>query len=759
MRRRRFFPRASGGSDCIIGSGWDESQDGCLAGGLRVHPYGSSGRSVVTKWACILLLTAALVLSTAPRGWSGLQEYRDYSLGSLVMIVQSILYDEAELYVIGESSTPGIYQTAMLISENAGQEDRGLKNAVLFECGMHGREWYAAETCYWLIDYLLQNCDDPVIRELLANVDVWVIPQSNPAGRFIDDFRWGDPTQFAYVCDAGDADKIGDPCTEDSDCGAAGVGHCYTNGWRANANRTSCGLGVDPARNFSSGWEEAADLCDSGADRVMKYRGPHPFSEMETLNLRRFVHNHMLSMVVISHTNGQQIWNDWMEGNQATHYTTDWLLDTNFTEGASYTPNPAMVLDHVGGGSGQFSAWLNQRSDVLGEPDFAAQRNISTYYFELPFKGDAGYYYDTVFQNSHDDGSNSFHPSGDTVKLLWEDAIRPLLQFLILQARSPQCPVSDTGGRLNDQCEAKDFGLVGGKISDLTDQPGLLTYDSDSRWEILPKGSHKIVFAVQNFSSSDQDQPPRATQAAVGITKDNAAVAWEAVDVLLEPGERSTYAVDYEFDIGDYAVSILLDPDDFNKNNLKIFKFRVPSPFSLSYRVSLGTTLAAHIDPEGKVIYNGRFYPDQPLDPMKADLKLVLYGHRAHLPGSQPGPTSVSYLLPKGSPWWDKSMPEKGFWVYSDPKGLKSAVTSLRIDQSPKSASDGKSKTKVSFTARDEKLKALIGAQSYRFDLDFTGAGLRLSSLAQGTRPKPLKRPLPGDETEEEPYSPPNYQD
>jgi hypothetical protein len=186
----------------------------------------------------------------------------------------------------------------------------------------------------------------------------------------------------------------------------------------------------------------------------------------------------------------------------------------------------------------------------------------------------------------------------------------------------------------------------------------------------------------------------------------------------------------------------------------------VSSNFSLPYRICLGTSLSQSIDTLGRLNYSGRFYPDELFDPRKAELKMVLYGHRAHIPHSQSGPTSVSYLLPKGSPWWDKSIPAKGLWIYSDPKGMNSAVRSLTIEQSLKSTPDGKIQTEVSLKAIDKELKALSGAQSYRLDLDFAGAIFRLSSLAQGTRPKPLlKRPLPGDETEEEPNLPPHSQE
>jgi hypothetical protein len=286
-------------------------------------------------WALAAILTAVLA-GPAP---AAQQTYRDYSLGTLGMIAQSMVYDEANLIVLGESSTPGIYQTAMLISRKADMmEDAGARNVILFECGMHGREFFAAESCYWLIDHLLQNLDSVGVKDLLRRADVWVIPQSNPAGRMIDDLRWGDPTRFFYFCD--DGPDVGQPCETNDDCGSPG--QCWTAGWRSNANHDDCELGTDLARNYSGGWDDATatcgtDLCVGGTldgrpcpsagcpggsckNRRMWYRGDNPFSEPESLNLRRFVHNHMISMAAVVHTDGQTLENRWYDESDAIKY-------------------------------------------------------------------------------------------------------------------------------------------------------------------------------------------------------------------------------------------------------------------------------------------------------------------------------------------------------------------------------------------------------------------------------------------------------
>ena len=105
------------------------------------------------------LLVSALLVSMVIMTYASAAQIqsRDWTVGTIVMMLQAYKYDQAKLYDLGTVSDGGIFQTAMLISENPDDEDSGEKNAVLLECGMHGREWYAAEACYWFIDYLLRT--------------------------------------------------------------------------------------------------------------------------------------------------------------------------------------------------------------------------------------------------------------------------------------------------------------------------------------------------------------------------------------------------------------------------------------------------------------------------------------------------------------------------------------------------------------------------------------------------------------------------
>ncbi|MEO2122267.1 MAG: M14 family metallopeptidase, partial [bacterium] len=382
----------------------------------------------------VLLMIA---LAALPMTAKSAMDYTHWAEGAIIMIAQDLFSSKANAISIGESSRDGISQLAIKYGLDPDEEDDATKNAVLFECGMHAREWYAAESCYWLMDYLYRHYQDEQVQELLSEVDVWIIPQSNPAGRDLDDPALGDPTEYTYVCKGG-VDS-GSTCDLDSDCSS---GDCYSSGWRTNANKTSCDVGVDLARNFSSGWNSAAAICDT--TEFMKFRGDDPFSEVETLNLRRFIHNHMISMVLIQHAQSEEIDHRWRSSSSANDHMVDELVSASATASASWSPDPSLAKSSVGGGYGQFSAWLTGDSDVSGELDDGTKRNIPTFFFELPISP-GGNYYGTGYQDAASDGSNTFHPSGDAMQSLWEETILELLTYVTRQARSPSCPVDSSG--------------------------------------------------------------------------------------------------------------------------------------------------------------------------------------------------------------------------------------------------------------------------------------------------------------------------
>lgn len=214
-----------------------------------------------------------------PAAPSGLMNYHDFSeTDSLLLSLDSSPH--ARLFTLGYSwdyktnpdNPTGYRIRAIRISANTADsvEDNYQKNAILFECGMHPREWLTSESCLMLAKYLVDHIADTTtpVPELLQAVDVWIIPMSNPAGRAIDDTHSGDPRYYSTS-----------PLSA---------------GWRGNGDTRLCQYGVNVARNFSRGFNDVADVYCSG-----NYRGFAPFSTSEANALRQFVENHNISMAVL----------------------------------------------------------------------------------------------------------------------------------------------------------------------------------------------------------------------------------------------------------------------------------------------------------------------------------------------------------------------------------------------------------------------------------------------------------------------------
>lgn len=247
-------------------------------------------------------------------------------------------------YRANPSSPPAYPIYALRVSADTLPEsgDRFDRNGILFDCAVHSREWLTSESCLELAQYLVDNRTNVSsgVPELLQNAEVWIIPMVNPAGRIIDDTHGGDPTQYFKSSD-------------------------YPDGWRNNGDTRLCDMGVNVARNFSRGFNDpsAAAYCSS------IYRGFAPFSSSEANALRQFVENHTISFAVTSHSNGQLIWNQWENGDHAGARMIDqaaevwragWGLPADQTK---YD----LKREGVGGGNGQFSAWLANSSARSGD--------------------------------------------------------------------------------------------------------------------------------------------------------------------------------------------------------------------------------------------------------------------------------------------------------------------------------------------------------------------------------------------------------
>ena len=499
-------------------------------------------------------------------------DYRDAGELGAVMADLAEQSSHAQLFVIGYStdyhSNPNRPQSypiyALRISESTNEriQDDPHKNSILFEAGTHPREWLATESCLTLAEHLVAHAEDPdtEVPELLGATDVWIIPLTTVAGRVLDDADGGDPRHFS---------------TSPS-----------TAGWRGNGDTRDCEYGVNVARNFSRGWDDAEDACGSS------YRGYAPFSTGEAAALRNFVQNHGISMAVVIHSNAEQIWNLWGDDDRAGRGIAElaqlfwriWLDDERL----------ALSRESVGNGMGQFSAWLSRASDQSDQPDYDSIRGIQTIFIELPFLNEN---YGGHYRAAAHDGSNGFHPSGDHVRDLIRLNFILMAEDLIRQSRAPGAPsLGDWPWR--DRCPNHDFGLVAAKISTQWYQAGSLeTYAaSENNGAITPArdyltvGQYDLRYRVQNFSS---DANRTAVDVRLTVTRPNARAGRPDVQVSsvlhswtglqLQEGRAGRFALDIDRDNTDYTVILEARPalgftsgvrDNFSRNDKKVFKFR-----------------------------------------------------------------------------------------------------------------------------------------------------------------------------------------
>jgi predicted deacylase len=135
----------------------------------------------------------------------------------------------------------------MLATISLNVQNADLKPAMLFTGTIHAREWIGNELAVAFIDYLLQNhSSNPKVLKTLTKNTLYIVPCLNPDG-----FEYS-RTHFSF--------------------------------WRKNRRPNGDGtFGVDLNRNFSVGYQKSKDTASN------VYSGPHPFSEPETISIKKFV--------------------------------------------------------------------------------------------------------------------------------------------------------------------------------------------------------------------------------------------------------------------------------------------------------------------------------------------------------------------------------------------------------------------------------------------------------------------------------------
>ncbi|MEW5869317.1 MAG: M14 family zinc carboxypeptidase [Chloroflexota bacterium] len=295
---------------------------------------------------CLLLAggvePALAVPPAAPAAMPLEMNYHDTFETNLFLHQLEVHSDYVTLETIGRAQSMPILALRVSADSVESVGDNPQKNAILFECGMHAREWLTTESCLLLAEYLVDHRTDATtpVPTLLSTTDVWIVALTNPTGRWVDDGWGGDPTLFYN--------------TPPMD-----------NGWRGNDDTSLCDTGVDLARNFSTGFNavDAHVFCDR------YYRGPAPFSTFEASALREFVENHTISMAVLLHSTSQEITNMWWTDDDAGVRMRDEARRI-WREGWADPIDQAnyeLEARRFGTTSGQFSAWLAFPSENSGD--------------------------------------------------------------------------------------------------------------------------------------------------------------------------------------------------------------------------------------------------------------------------------------------------------------------------------------------------------------------------------------------------------
>jgi hypothetical protein len=446
-----------------------------------------------------------------------------------------------------------------------------LRPSIMFDAGIHAREWIASESLVELAQFLVEQSQIPGSRtsKALQHVDVWVIPNTNPIGRIIDDPHTGDARVYYK---------------EGPEAG----------GWRGNGDTRTSKFAIDVARNFSVDWKTA------NADPDAKHwRGLVPFAASEAVALRQFVQNHFIGMAVHIHSNSQDVATrkDGVCPTLRRRVREVWLQGAGQLANQLQRPLDELKLDldaqNVAFTRGQFAGWLLAPSDTPDQPDTGTLRAMQAVFLELPFDNPKhANYYNGIFQYQPSDGSSSFHPSGQNNRLLIQQAFVPMAVYLIEQAAAPWCVTREDGSGTEQGGQLPaDVGVLAAKISKIPEQNGSIvtfraTQSSNARdatvtpaYDAVEPGSQSLNYWIQNYGTRAVPCAVR-TRLEYRNAGDNGSWRSQRPSIRrvrsIRPLEKISgkysmrISADREYRL---TVEVAAERDDFLPNNRKVFRF------------------------------------------------------------------------------------------------------------------------------------------------------------------------------------------
>jgi hypothetical protein len=238
-----------------------------------------------------------------------LSAYHSYDeMVAELYLLQDTYPSLARVYDLGDS-IQGRDILAIKISDNVDTDEE--ETEILVQANHHARELMTVEVPLFMANYLLENYDKTVIKNVVDNHELWFIPMANPDGHVIVE-----TTDSSWRKNA--RDNNGDGSIDYSD-------------------------GVDLNRNYGYTWGYD-DMGSSPYPSDSSYRGTSEFSEPETQAIRDFVLGRFFSYALDYHASGGYILYPW---------------------GHLYEPTPDdAVFESMANG---FNTFLNYKSDQVGQ--------------------------------------------------------------------------------------------------------------------------------------------------------------------------------------------------------------------------------------------------------------------------------------------------------------------------------------------------------------------------------------------------------
>ncbi|MBU0638296.1 MAG: hypothetical protein KKB50_05480 [Planctomycetes bacterium] len=253
--------------------------------------------------------------------------------------------DLASLFVVGQT-----IEGRDMVGIRITGPGAGAKPGILYEGGIHAREWITPPVVLYTADQLVRNYDtDPEIHELVDRCEWFLVPVFNVDGYI---YTWTDQRM-----------------------------------WRKNRRDnpgTSCD-GVDLNRNWGAGWGgggSSGDPCDE------TYRGTAAFSEPETAAMRDFIlaHPNIVTFQDIHSYSQLLMWPYGYKSNlppdqDLYHYMgTTMVAIIQSIHGKSFTPGP--VYSTIYPASGVSIDWTYEAAGIIS---FTYElRDTGQYGFLLP---------------------------------------------------------------------------------------------------------------------------------------------------------------------------------------------------------------------------------------------------------------------------------------------------------------------------------------------------------------------------------------